>query len=987
MFMMLHVAGTFTSFGVHSMKVRDPVFPAQPTKTTYPPQATKTTYPTQQTLTPNKHTIFNSFNFNPNFKTSTTVFATDTTPKNPNLFNQVNFEPSNDGILKHTTQQPKISNNGLKKDSILGGKGTFKPSPQDPFSKQFPTADINKIQVSTYKPHLHSSVTSYFTSNYHNPPSQYQQQQNQQYQQQKNQQQLQQNQQYQEQQQKKQNQQHQHNQQQQQNQQYQQQAYQQDQQYQQQQNQQYQPQQQQQQHYQPQQPKPQKPPQQQYQQQENTQTYSEPPTFQHEKKKHKNLYEAGLKHHTTSTTQFPKVFKKKPERIEPTQNSISRPATYEVTENFENDDVTFSSASPWTTQDYEDKERPSFDSISSIDNDNIFGKLTTTASVDLPEDYAIVTEGDKGYDNSLNYDSHVENQSRQPSNDFEPIIKNKLNEYYHKISTPAYDDYTTHYRPYKPTEEPTSTTVPTQEVSTTENYLAVKPLPTLPPNKHFKRPSSVENVDKDKMKKRIKNRRRRPPVANINRDRDNNSQKYQSSTSPNGDESHTLRPRVRVHKPRPHNHTTPTITTDLSTSAIPTISPTAPTVVKKKINRRPVTSTEKPEATTLSQKDNDVNNSPIMKIATRQHPRITTTTFEYKTTTDTPDYSHKQDEKDTPTSDIMLSLGDTVRHKPEKQFSFHRDAKPIEAKLEPIHHSTFRDITTDGFTRAEEEDLEITTYAPRTQSTDSSKDRSRLKSKYEHHRPKFSVKEYRNRMSSTTSTEKPPEPPAPKIKFPTRRLPFDKFTSESDNSTDRKKFTPKDPRHKIEENETIDREVAVSSTRTPIRQRPSSTTEGEVVTTQKISSRIKGSSRRPKPTEEVAESSSPTTVHIRRPLRKKIKDSEISETVQEVAVTESNYQKESTPDRSRSESAIMKIAKDDKKHHADNADLFEHSKRVSDLTLAASKDYNKPGVFKTVSTNSRRIPNYFTIATDDPILPIEAFFPQLNQKKEPAIST
>ena len=57
----------------------------------------------------------------------------------------------------------------------------------------------------------------------------------------------------------------------------------------------------------------------------------------------------------------------------------------------------------------------------------------------------------------------------------------------------------------------------------------------------------------------------------------------------------------------------------------------------------------------------------------------------------------------------------------------------------------------------------------------------------------------------------------------------------------------------------------------------------------------------------------------------------------------------------------------------------EHSQRVktiADLTVSA----NENSTFKSANIGllSRRIPNYFTISTDDPILPIQAFFPQIN---------
>lgn len=63
----------------------------------------------------------------------------------------------------------------------------------------------------------------------------------------------------------------------------------------------------------------------------------------------------------------------------------------------------------------------------------------------------------------------------------------------------------------------------------------------------------------------------------------------------------------------------------------------------------------------------------------------------------------------------------------------------------------------------------------------------------------------------------------------------------------------------------------------------------------------------------------------------------------------------------------------------DSSDLLgspsEHSQRITDLTVSANEDSS----FKSANIGllSRRIPNYFTISTDDPILPIQAFFPQI----------
>lgn len=58
----------------------------------------------------------------------------------------------------------------------------------------------------------------------------------------------------------------------------------------------------------------------------------------------------------------------------------------------------------------------------------------------------------------------------------------------------------------------------------------------------------------------------------------------------------------------------------------------------------------------------------------------------------------------------------------------------------------------------------------------------------------------------------------------------------------------------------------------------------------------------------------------------------------------------------------------------------EHSQRVAELTISGNDNYS----FKSANIGplSRRIPNYFTISTDDPILPIQAFFPQIKTNEE-----
>lgn len=635
-------------------------------------------------------------------------------------------------------------------------------------------------------------------------------------------------------------------------------------------------------------------------------------------------------------------------------NSVSYQPAYEVTDK-EADDVTHASTGGWLPDTYETNQKVTEETISKPEHSNALFTNPTTVIPEPPEEYSIVTEPEKPYENGFNYENQYDTQNRRPlGDDFEPIGQHKLKDYYYKVSTP----------PARRTKKPPKQ-IP-QEGTTEAIVVSEEPieaLPTLSPNQHFKRPSVSEPVEEGKIRKRNKLRRRRPIGSRI-KDDSTTAKIFTTTTETpqTTEEIHTIRPRIRPVKSRTESFlTTVSPTTDLTTSALPTISPTMPTVMKKKLSHQRYisTTTGKAETTTHTNRESDHSKeSPIMKIANRPQTKHS---YEYKS--EVPDYSHKQDEKDTPTSDIAVSLSDSYKNNPDilKDFSFHRDVRPVE--LTTVAHENTEAVSTTTTT--------TTTVRPETTRNIGKIQRPKLKLK--HDRPKFSVKDYRNRLSSTTSsTENPEETPRPR---PQRKNPYAEINTDVETTTERKRFTPKEPRHKLNRTENNEQEIHLR-----LHNRQKTTTDAAESTT-KISARIRNGQRKPKPTEETIETSS--TIAGKRPLRKKIKDSETGESVQDVSINETTLADkiDITSERTRSESAIMKIA--DKKHQDHVERLFEQSKRVSDLTLAASKDYNTPGMFKTVSSNSRRIPNYFTIATDDPILPIEAFFPQLNQKKEP----
>lgn len=120
-----------------------------------------------------------------------------------------------------------------------------------------------------------------------------------------------------------------------------------------------------------------------------------------------------------------------------------------------------------------------------------------------------------------------------------------------------------------------------------------------------------------------------------------------------------------------------------------------------------------------------------------------------------------------------------------------------------------------------------------------------------------------------------------------------------------------------------------------------------------------------------------------------IDNTESNNHVEEVEYKDSVPQ-ESATDAYHHETSIMKIAKDDHSyrpyaHSTESSQIgdesndltgssSDYSQRVAELTLSNSE-------FKSVNTGllSRRVPGYFTLATEDPILPIEAFFPAVKK--------
>ncbi|CAH1127726.1 unnamed protein product [Ceutorhynchus assimilis] len=265
-------------------------------------------------------------------------------------------------------------------------------------------------------------------------------------------------------------------------------------------------------------------------------------------------------------------------------------------------------------------------------------------------------------------------------------------------------------------------------------------------------------------------------------------------------------------------------------------------------------------------------------------------------------------------------------------------------------------------------------------------------------RPRFSVKEYRQRLNqysstpASSTTNKSTQENNLRLRFPSRLRTRPSATSSTSNpiiedvnseaTTTRSRFRPKDPRHH-QTNTEIDSDDGI--TENSIKSvNPKFRSFGKTKTTTEATTPSSKISIRPNLFSARRRAGYPSLKNrIQNRLNKKNDTDEELQTTTESDVIEEveplNAAESATTELSTSTNGEFVV---DVSHTQDmkNED-FLYSQRVSDLT-SSFKDYDKPGLFNSVSPTSRSIPNYFTISTDDPILPIEAFFPKLKEKNK-----
>lgn len=389
----------------------------------------------------------------------------------------------------------------------------------------------------------------------------------------------------------------------------------------------------------------------------------------------------------------------------------------------------------------------------------------------------------------------------------------------------------------------------------------------------------------------------------------------------------------------------------------------------------------------------------------------------YRTTTPSPEIVRVQtneetsnSEADTETPDQATERTDDDANNIKSSDQFHQPSIHESSELNVIYEDYAPQKTTTGepLTTSDEEDIkttktpyvetitvreiykddsEETTTIITTTTTEAATPKPqqvrRRPIKYDTNRPRFSVKEYRQRLHSSTSTtteipEVSSESPRTRYSNRFRRPSTSAPLQTTESSRTRQRYTTKDS---VNASIITDKPIKAVNTRLRPFGRYRSTTEA--TTTQKVSIRpnVFNSLRRPTP------------ISLRKRIYNKLKNNTEEPTTTTETVLEENNDAElsetvETPvpnvnmDESSTEFDSKRIAEDDDESETTVInDIMKNDsilQRVSDLTSSAK---DTPGLFKSVAPISRRVPSYFTIATDDPILPIETVFANIKDSR------
>ncbi|XP_014243686.1 mucin-5AC-like [Cimex lectularius] len=353
-----------------------------------------------------------------------------------------------------------------------------------------------------------------------------------------------------------------------------------------------------------------------------------------------------------------------------------------------------------------------------------------------------------------------------------------------------------------------------------------------------------------------------------------------------------------------------------------------------------------------------------------------------------------------------------------------------EFRHPPSSSTSTSTTTTTTTTTTTSAPITVTTPSIETATNSIS---SRLKNKYGNNRPRFSVKDYRERLNRATSTTTPtPQKSEPEIdptvktktestKYPgrTRTTHQPKPTSETSTTTTYQSESTTESKYRKYKSRIGPSRYKTSTTQQP--ENLETTTTERINTfrpstnrykpgTGKYYSRYRTSTIPPK---EVDDSPIPTarvTIKPKGVFSAKRKPFPIK-----TKLTTNRFAEESSSEDDLPKSAIpSKIVENEVDHNANviskkmddgptttisaeeessvkgsiaseppSDPTGEEAMRIADLTSSSSNDYHSQRIFKGVtSANTRRTLPKITLPTDEPILPLEAFFQTHNKDKK-----
>jgi len=317
-------------------------------------------------------------------------------------------------------------------------------------------------------------------------------------------------------------------------------------------------------------------------------------------------------------------------------------------------------------------------------------------------------------------------------------------------------------------------------------------------------------------------------------------------------------------------------------------------------------------------------------------------------------------------------------------------------------------ITTTTTTTTEPPTTTPSTSAPESTPSSSTTSKSRLRNKYNFNntRPRFSVKDYRERLNKATSTSTETPKDETEQRDTARIRPTRLRGSVNYKQTENQEEVETSTRRAFKPRYTGQRHAyRTSTTASPLLQLDTPTTTERINSFRPSAQRRPGSSKyysRYRTSTEAPDSAEhPITDKLpqrpkgvfsakkRRPFplrtRTEATNSEDEESPSESNdldhdhdqyMTKKSDHVATTTLMSSSEEAAWDSASSSRPevHTLDSLDHGEITKKIADLTSSPSNSFDSSGFFKGVSPSSRRTVSQITLATEDPILPIEAFF-------------